>query len=323
MRNVRGEQLLRTLHGVLPLGRHYQWLLGALNSDQGLLVIPFESFRFVIPATWRKLATNFLLTGPNLMPEFRLLKPIIQNLRTGCLVDVGANMGLYTMFMRSNSTLPIVAYEPQPFLCDLARRSVALNHFADIEVRNVGCGAERGELPFHNNPNGSVAVGIDASSVAACPLSVPMDWEAQAHRLYCSDTITKIPITTLDEDLADKPSIALLKIDCEGFEYQILQGAQQLLKRHRPLLFVEVHPEQIVQFGHSTRELLKLISPDYELEFWYFQIGRHASRFRRSLEKFRRPKARRCATVEEMLAASTSVPGPAQIYFIGRSKGTS
>ncbi len=323
IRNVHGEQLLRALHSVLPLGRHYQWLLGLLNSNQGLLAIPFESFHLVIPAAWRKLAANFLLNGQNLISEFHLLKPIVKNLKTGYLVDVGVNMGLYTMFMRSNSTLPIVAYEPQPFLCDLARRSVAFNHFTDIEVRNIGCGAERGELPFHNSPNGSVAIGMDASSVTTSPLSAPMDWEAQAHRLYCGDTITKIPITTLDEDLANIDKIALLKIDCEGFEYQILQGAQQLLKRHRPLLFVEVHPEQLVQFGHSTRELLELISPDYELEFWYFQIGRHASKLARSLAKFRRPKARCCATVEEMLAASTSVPGPAQIYFIGRPKGTS
>ena len=129
-----------------------------------------------------------------------------------------------------------------------------------------------------------------------------------------------VPVTTLDEDLADIEKIAVLKIDCEGFEYHILQGARGLLKRHRPLLFVEVHPEQLVQFGHSTRELLELISPDYELEFWYFQIGRHASRFNRSLEKFRRPKAHRCADASEMLAAAKSIPGPAQIYFIGQPR---
>ena len=114
--------------------------------------------------------------------------------------------------------------------------------------------------------------------------------------------------------------IALLKIDCEGYEFEILRGAQKLLQRHRPLLFVEVHPEQLVQFGHSTQQLLDFLAPDYELEFWYFQIGRHAAKWSRTLEKFRRPYPHRCATVEEMLAASTSIPGPAQIYFLGRPK---
>jgi FkbM family methyltransferase len=320
VRNIRGEQLLRVLQRVFPLGRHYHSLLAVLNSDQGLLRIPFDSFGFVIPAAWRKLATNFLLCGPNIMPEFCLLKPIIQNLKSGCLVDVGANIGLYTLFLRSNSPLPIVAYEPQPILCNLARRSVALNRFADIEVRNVGCGAERGEVAFHNNPNGSVAVGIDAASLAAPPALTSTDWEVQTHRLYAGDTIAKIPIVTLDEDLADKPSIAFLKIDCEGYEHQILQGAWRLIERHRPHLFIEVHPTQLENFGSSTEQVLNLVARDYDLEFWHFQIGRHTSKLARSLAKFQTPKAHRFANAKEMLAAAKSTPGPAQIYFIGRPK---
>jgi len=57
--------------------------------------------------------------------------------------------------------------------------------------------------------------------------------------------------------------------------------------------------------------------------FWYFQIGRHASKLACSLAKFRRPQAHRCADAAEMLAAAESTPGPAQVYFIGRPKRTS
>jgi hypothetical protein len=74
--------------------------------------------------SWRKLIAIVLLTQQNVVPEFRLLAPVCRQLKKGCLVDVGANLGLYTLLMRENSPLPIIAYEPQPFLCDLIHRSV-------------------------------------------------------------------------------------------------------------------------------------------------------------------------------------------------------
>jgi hypothetical protein len=106
--------------------------------------------------------------------------------------------------------------------------------------------------------------------------------------------VEAIPATL---NLAEKPAIAFLKIDCEGFECQILQGARRLIEQHRPHLFrqhlfIEVHPTQLENFGSSTEQVLDLVARDYDLEFWHFQIGRHTSKLARSLAKFRRPKAR-------------------------------
>jgi hypothetical protein len=87
--------------------------------------------------------------------------------------------------------------------------------------------------------------------------------------------------------------------------------------------FVRPAPKSSITFciAHfNSSEFLDLVARDYELEFWYFQIGRHASKLACSLAKFRRPKAHRCADVAEMLAAAKSTPGPAQIYFIGQPK---
>jgi FkbM family methyltransferase len=318
---VRGAVLVRTLNRFLPLGRKYHPLLRLLNNSQHLLKIPFNKYQVLKPAAWIESITLDLLLGPDLALEFEPLKPLCRRCERGQLIDVGANIGLYTLLFRATSSLPIIAYEPQPFLFNLLQWNIMYNNLSDVEARNLACGDRRGQIAFSTGLNGSVVAENSAKTSVACSgfNTFANSWKEAAQRSLAGG-IVNVPVTTLDEDLADIEKIALLKIDCEGFEFQILQGAHQLLKRHHPLLFVEVHPEQLVQFGHSAQELLKLLAPDYELEFWYFQIGRHASKLARSLAKFRRPKAHRCADAAEMLTAAKSIPGPAQIYFIGRPK---
>jgi FkbM family methyltransferase len=321
IRHIRGGGMVRALNRFLPLGRKYHPLLRLLNGRHGLLLVPFDKYHVIEPAAWSKAIATHLVMNTDTVAEFQVLKPLCQQCPAGHLIDVGANLGLFTLSLRAASALPIIAYEPQPFLFKLLEWNIAYNELFGIEARNLACGHRRGEIAFSTGLNGSIVTGSSVKTgISGDAAGKPTDdWVTEALNTQAGG-IVNVPMTTLDEDLAQLEKIALLKIDCEGFEFQILQGAKALLQRHRPFLFVEVHPEQLVQFGHSTRELLDLITPDYELEFWYFQIGRHASRFSRSLEKFRRPKARRCASVEEMLAASTSVPGPAQIYFLGRPK---
>jgi FkbM family methyltransferase len=321
VREVRGGQFLRGINQFLPLGRKYHPLIRALNGRRGLLAIPLENYRIIQPAAWTKPITSQLLSGGEVVPEFSIIRQICRQLVGGVLVDVGANIGVYTLLLRSISPLPIVAYEPQPFLFKLLQWNIAYNKLPDVETRNVACGARRGHLNFSIGINGAVvaeAAKAEGEISGAGPAA--LDLEQEAGITQAGEAVVSVPVTTLDEDLADVPSVALLKIDCEGFEYEVLRGAANLIKQHRPRLVLEVHPTQLEEFGHSTRAVLDLVARDYELEFWYFQIGRHASKLARSLAKFRRPKAHRCADVPEMLAAAKSIPGPAQIYFIGEPR---
>jgi len=320
-RSVRGEKFLRGLNRILPLGRKYHPLLRALNGRRGLLATPFDRYRLLQPAAWTKSVTTQLLSGVEIAPEFEVIKPICRQLTGGVLVDVGANIGAFTLLLRSVSQLPIIAYEPQPFLFKLLQWNMGFNRLTDVDARNVACGSRRGEVAFSIGINGSI-VTEPAKRAKPRPSagSAALNWEQEAEMTRGGDDVVNVPVTTLDEDLAEVSSVALLKIDCEGFEYDVLQGAAGIIKRHRPQLVLEVHPTQLENFGHSTEGVLDLVARDYELEFWYFQIGRHASKLSRSLAKFRRPQARRCANAAEMLAAAKSTPGPAQIYFIGKPR---
>jgi FkbM family methyltransferase len=320
---ARGEALLRGLHRVLPLGRKYHPLFSLLNERQGLISVPFDHKHVVSsPAGWAKHLTELLLLGMDVIPEFSVLAPICRRLQTGCLVDVGANIGLYTLSMRCESALPIIAYEPQPFLFRLLSANIARNRLRDVEVRNLACGSRKGTLPFGTGLNGSVVPDI-SNIPAGCFYTGNWpqgDLETEARVAKRGGMVIDVPVVTLDENLADVAEVALLKIDCEGFEYDVLQGAQKLIERHAPQLFIELHPQVLSNFGHSAAQVVELLSPHYDLEFWCFQPPRSKTKLGRSLARFRKPKAHRYANTDAMLRASASKSGPSQIFAIGHPR---
>src|ERR1041385_2549061 len=321
VRLVRGERVLRGLHRVAPLGRKYHPLLALLNGRQGLLAIPFEDFHVVQPAAWSKEITNQLLRGLDFIPEFRLLAPICRQLQHGSLVAGGATLAISTLMRGSVAVLPITAYEPQPFLFQLLEWNIAYNQLQGVETRNVACGAQSGHVPFTIGINGSVAAEVMAANgPPGAARAKTGDWVTEAQATRAGETVVRVPLTTLDEDLADVAHIAMLKIDCEGFEHHILGGSRKLIERHAPHLFMEVHPALLERFGHSVKDVLELVRPYYELEFHCFEPARHRTKLQRSLAKFRRPAGHRYADVDEMLAASANAARPAQMYFVGRPR---
>ena len=316
---LRGANFFRGLHRVLPLGRKYHRFMSMLNPRDGLLAIPFVRFEVVQPAGWGSEVAGLLFQGEDLTPEFRLLPPVLKGLKTGHLVDVGANAGLYELMLREHSALPIIAYEPQPFLCELVRQNVAHNHLKSVDVRMLACGQAPGELFFQTGINGAVVTGHSSGACGATQAAAPASFAHRAEEVRQARPVIRVPVTTLDADLADTP-VALLKIDCEGFEYQILTGAANLPEKQKPHLLIELHPQEIEKHGGTSEQLLKLLRLHYELEFWDFNLQRQRPRLIRSLFKHRRSEGCRIATESEMLKVGSTPPRPFQLYILGHPK---
>lgn len=159
-------------------------------------------------------------------------------------IDVGANLGLYVLLARSMGK-QVVAVEPQMKNLKVLLASLAANNYLDVEVYPVGLSDKPGLAKLYG-----------ASSTGA---SLIEGWAAQPGRVK-----TIIPLTTLDvitgHRFADKR--LLIKIDVEGMEYGVLQGAMELVKNApRPKWVLEItlneyHPDKI--------------NPDYQKTFEFF-----------------------------------------------------
>lgn len=315
-RPVRGAGWIRAL----PLGRKLHPVLGWINGTSGLVSVPFGAGRLSHPASWTKAIATLLVAGEHLLPEFGLIAPILRGLRRGTVVDVGANLGYFPLLIRRETDLPVLGFEPQPFLHGLAAVSVADSGLSKVELRRLACGDAPGEVLFQSGPNGNIVSSEEAAAADRVSAGTALtDLDAAAETTLRRRPIIPVPAVTLDSELA-ATEVALLKIDCEGYELRILEGAREVLRRDRPVLLIEVHPQFLPQFGGSVRQVVDFLSPAYDLEAWDFSPDRGSIGFLRSLTRYAPDRGRRFPDLESMITAAATPPLPTQLYLLAHPK---
>jgi FkbM family methyltransferase len=143
-------------------------------------------------------------------------------------IDVGANIGLTSIFMTKCATnVEVTAFEPAPN-CNASLAQNVWAHGADmIKVEPVALGARAGLVPFVQLPNfsaGSHVLGNKAQHPAA--VNQKSMW---------------VRINTLDDYCESNKviKIDLVKIDVMGYELNVLAGAKNTLLKFKPIVVLE------------------------------------------------------------------------------------
>lgn len=151
-------------------------------------------------------------------------------------IDVGANVGHYSLLAAGICEAEVVAFEPIPTTFSKLKRNINLNNLsAKIKILNIGVGEENSFLFFTTNRTVMNSVAIE------------------------SDTETvKVEVRKLDDELKQKDPI-FLKIDVEGFEYFVLNGATEILKnKNLQYIIIELNGSTL-KFGHTNQEIFDLL----------------------------------------------------------------
>lgn len=233
----RGVRALTSLAGLLPASwlrsvARAQWRHPFLKAafDRGVTL--FQGHDGVIRGGAGK-GLRFNVGSSNVGYLFGTTEPalqraILESVRPGWVVfDIGANVGFFTV-IAARLTGPsgrVIGFEPLSDNAARIRHNARLNGFDHVEVRTDAVGARDGTTPFFlsSNPN----------------------WGRIADRGRPSGTVAEIavPIRSLDGLSREGaiPDPDLIKIDVEGAEEAVLQGAAALLRRARPVLLIELH----------------------------------------------------------------------------------
>jgi FkbM family methyltransferase len=141
--------------------------------------------------------------------EFEDMAYLLHVLRDEDLfVDVGANVGAYTVLACAARRARGCCFEPVPSTYERLCENLTLNQLEDrVEAHNLGAGAQDGELVFTSGEN--------------CTNHVVADGEQAPEAV-------RVNVVALDAALGGR-SPALVKIDVEGFETPVLAGASRIL----------------------------------------------------------------------------------------------
>jgi FkbM family methyltransferase len=139
----------------------------------------------------------------------------------GVIVDIGSNIGLAAAwFARHNPGRAIYCFEPLEANVELIERNCP-----SANVKQVAVGARQGKIKLR----------VDRDNVMAS--SIPCQWETQE---------MEFDVISLDEFASVKglEKVALIKIDVEGMEVEILQGCQEILKKTQQVV-METHSHSL------------------------------------------------------------------------------
>jgi FkbM family methyltransferase len=149
----------------------------------------------------------------------------------GCVIDVGANVGQMTLeaAFLVGPTGRVIAIEPAPGNVRVLRRHVIENGFESrVTIIEAACGAkEDDKVVLH-------ILGDTVDSIGS--------GHTQSKHAHESPSIElQVPVVTIDRVATEYPP-TVVKIDVEGAELSVLEGAAEALKKHLPALQIGFHP---------------------------------------------------------------------------------
>jgi FkbM family methyltransferase len=155
----------------------------------------------------------------------------------GVFYDIGANTGYFSIAAANRyRDARVIAFEPLPELAEDIGIASDANRLPGLRVLNLALSAENGEQTLYLPTQSVHASFVSREAVAAAVV---------------------VPTRRLDDlvDAGDIPPPTVVKLDVEGAEMLVLDGAEQTLRRHRPLICFEcdVNSER---FGHRPADMI-------------------------------------------------------------------
>jgi FkbM family methyltransferase len=195
---------------------------------------------------------GFLHSGMHYESDVALL--MLRALRKGDVaVDVGANVGYFTVLMGliTGPTGRVVSFEPDAENIARLQHNIALNNLANVTLIDRPASATAEPVSFYHNSDNAGGHAIWD------PGEFPSNAQSKAN-----PTMIRMQATTLDSEMASLglSGPRLIKVDTEGAERLVLEGARGLLADAGvPYVIAELHEFGLEKLGSSQRDLRRFM----------------------------------------------------------------
>ena len=209
------RRVARTDSSATPaaLLRYVDW-----QRRRALSRFPFEQTisrsRIVAPDSGSGVSALIHIHGLYDWNNMQLLQLVLS--RGGMFLDVGANIGSYTLVASEQRRATVLAIEPHPATFAQLEANVRLNGRDNVELFQVALGAMEGELTFTDHPGSTENHVVPDDTVGAI----------------------RVPVLPADSICDERGAPDVVKVDVEGFEYPAISGLGRYLPEVK-LMFVE------------------------------------------------------------------------------------
>ena len=188
------------------------------------------------------------------------------------LLDIGANLGWFTLLAAACFKAEVIAVEASPRNAQLLNYSLCLNHAHgrlrrdQVTLHNVGVGAHRAETCALVARRGNMASPATICGTEAAKAKRFMNnWGSRFRwfrRAMDYHVLGTMDLTRVDDLIRQDQRVDIIKIDVEGHELEVSKGWQQLFRHRMPqYVFTEFVPSLVAKVSNTTQ-------PDEYLRFF-------------------------------------------------------
>ena len=187
------------------ISRFVKWQFSTMLSPYPIIYQFTDKSKLIIKKGMAG-ATGNLYCGLHEYQEMLFLLHFLKE--SDLFVDIGANIGSYTILASAHINAYTIAIEPEPFTFAHLLNNVFINNIQrKVRALNIALGSYIGEINFSNTHDTTNHVSTDVDK-----------------------DVISVMINTLDNILNEEKMPILLKIDLEGFETEVLKGACKTLE---------------------------------------------------------------------------------------------
>jgi FkbM family methyltransferase len=215
-------------------GRHLARLLLAVTRPGGSVIHEVRGIRYELDL--RQVIDSSLYYAGSIEPHAECVMASV--VKPGMVViDVGANIGCHTFPLARlvGAAGRVVAVEPTSDGFAKLRRNLSLNAFSNVKLVRAGL-ADQDLGPVENH------------FLSSYRLDGKDEIPTEITRVLTLDTLVN------EEGL---PRVDFIKIDTDGYEKKIVDGARETLSRYRPVVFFEFGPHNLRGNGAEPESLLE------------------------------------------------------------------
>jgi FkbM family methyltransferase len=240
---------LRVLTEIVQIAQRED-LTFEINAAGAQVVIPLENTENTIRMMLdiediRSVPFTVIAEGPYEQFQAQILFAFGQSAHG--FLDIGANMGFYSLALATlNPALSVHSFEPQPRIYSSFAKNISLNRLeSQVKIYNYGLGSRDDDLnmyiPRFTGSGGGSFANLHKE-------------EGHAEEFL-------VRVRTLDTFVHFKSNTDLIKVDVEGFEFEVLSGGLELIESTKPTIVIELLRKWMKPFGKQPQDVINLLKP--------------------------------------------------------------